>query len=221
VIGGIFIIGLNIFMVLFTAFDLNKERINDFLYCLEKNCGNRFIDLIYVFFDKDKGQIDVKNNKIRVHDFKTRPTITEFAQVANTRHANEIVMFANADIYFDDSLEKLTCANLNNVLVHLTRRELPGNPEEENFFRMKDVAADTWIFKAPLRARIDVPIGTLWCDHIIPQIAQAAGYKVIDPVLSVTSWHKHANRDLANKEKECIYRSGIWKTVWGKYSFFY
>lgn len=146
----------------------------------------------------------IKSPKITLHEIKTWPTFRNLFDIVNIKHRDKKVIIANADIYFDETLKKLDDISLKNKFLHITRKELPGNPARVNFFKQGIGAGDVWAFQAPINITnhlADARLGTHFCDHFISQSAKRAGYILYNPCLTVNCWHKHQFRNQAEEGK--------------------
>lgn len=115
----------------------------------------------------------------------------------------EICVVANSDISFDDSLRLAVPLVRENALVTLSRWEseagpvMGGHVADEDHGKLFSQSQDTWIFVAGglPRFRTDFQLGILTCETRLAYEAAAAGVTVLNPALSVRSWHHHASND--------------------------
>lgn len=192
---------------LFTYIKDASPRIGDFEYCLKRNVANPLLTSVNVL-TQNPAELQVvfhellKTNKVYLHEYDHWPTFNDFFWLINKKYPNRKVIVANGDIHFDDTLELLAWVDLEFKFLHITRKELPGNPGYVNFFELGIGAGDTWVFNSPITMKNDlanVKIGDLACDHFVSQAAMRSGYRLYNPCLSINCWHKHPNRD---KKKE-------------------
>jgi hypothetical protein len=180
---------------LFIYINSNPRRIPDFKFCLSKNIENPRINSINIL---SEAALPVISEMPKVRKFKvTRwPSYKDFFDIANEYYTGKHIIVSNADIFFDETLAHLDGFSLKGVFLHLTRKEVNGNPEDLNFFGQGLGAGDSWFFQAPCWTKLShTKIGTPYCDHIIWQGAAKAGYRVFNPCLNINGWHKHPMRD--------------------------
>ena len=170
----------------------DHARRGEIALCLRANLANAAISRVVVF-----GQPDVAtHDKLESVPAGDRPTFAEMFAFAE-RFAGEVVIVANADIYFDATLAH--AAGIGAGEMYALSRWCPetqricGPP--------MDSGADAWIFRAPLPAALPAALraeprqiaqGMPFCDHRLARIALDAGLRVTNPSLSVRAWHMHA-----------------------------
>ena len=115
-----------------------------------------------------------------------------------------IVAFANADICIDDaSWRDLWSVNLNGKFLALLRYDVPasGDVEEAQLFGPRADSQDTWIVRAAdvkalqpsVVQAFDIPFGKMGCDNAIALEMFRAKFIVVNPALSLKTWHFHAS----------------------------
>lgn len=194
---------------LFTYIKDSSRRISDFEHCLAKNVANVSLNSITIF-TQAKSELQVvfhellKNNRVFLHECLHWPKFSNFFSFINEKYQDKKVIVANGDIYFDETLELLDKVSLDNKFLHITRKELHGNPPRTNFFELGIGAGDTWVFNSPITITnnlANVHIGNLACDHFVSQAALRSGYQLFNPCLSINCWHKHPHRDKKKEDK--------------------
>ncbi len=187
--------------------EVNVQRQQEYLECLIRNLQHPNIAHIHVFYDESKdGQGEntilsvLKSNTITISYINKRPTFQEIFTYVNTAFPERRLIIANADIYFDDTLHRLSTFDLTHHFIALTRWEVQSNGELENhpfYYQGAPTfhSQDTWIFQTPI-ALFDTrntSIGIAYCDSDIAYLAAVAGYKVCNPCLSIVSHHLHVS----------------------------
>jgi len=167
-----------------------SNRHYQYLYCLQQNL--KIVDQILIVLE-DKIKLP-QSGKIIIKHINHRPTFKELFQIANNITAsNDINIISNADIYFDETI-KLTNKITKNTCFTLTRHDFKNDK-----FILPQVPAgtqDTWVF----RGQINIPpqsnfmMGYYGCDHRIAYELNAVGYNVINPCLSIKTYHIHVGR---------------------------
>lgn len=175
------------------------ERRAEFERCFKENVANKCIGKIYVLYEKFDGNAPdfLVDPKIEVIAWPQQPTYKDFFDFANEHFKDQVVIVANTDIFFDDTLsyiEKLDFTREHLVLV-LTRYNVP---EYKGRWRRHVRSMDTWIFKTPMEYKDARYItGRPGCDLAMLDEWIAIGYNVSNPSLTVKTWHVHENDDRA------------------------
>ena len=177
--------------------ELNLRNL-EFKYCFVKNINNRFIDEIIVFFENYDDSLPtlvefdyMQDDKVKIIGVDSFPDYSVLFDYANDNFKGEIVIIANADIYYDETLAKVNSLNFrDNMLLFLTRsRKGPDFPIQ----LQNPGSFDSFIFKSPIQPFYkDVMMGLLGCDSYLLQKANEAGMEVYNPALSVMSYHHHS-----------------------------
>jgi len=132
-----------------------------------------------------------------------RSTFATLFALAAERFGGEVCVVANSDIVFDQSLrlaEPLLRRRGRPTLVALTRWDDPSGPSMEGrvvggTWRFYSHSQDAWMFVAgglpPFTA--DFTLGIPACENRLAHEAHGAGVAVVDPALTVRTWHHHAS----------------------------
>ena len=222
---------INLFCEIF--FEANNERLNEYVYCINKNINNQNIKKIYLvcyeetfthneeyfktlFTDKlDKTDkitliLDPVNKRFLFNNFveMSKKFISE----------NEIVAVTNLDIFFPDDNEwknvdkKFFIPTSNECALALSRTEYIN----DNYFFIDQGAwergefADAWVFKTPLKLTensfpCDIPVGSApSCDNYMFYIMNQE-YK---EVFNWADKYKIFHYDLCRKPESLINKSG-------------
>jgi hypothetical protein len=118
---------------------------------------------------------------------------------ARTARADEVVVVHNADIYFDESLRLAEWMGQGDFWA-LSRHEHSSRLglKSARLAAGADHSQDAWVFKWPAShiwrdfcdmSRLE--FGRVGMDNLIAYEAVLAGYRVINPSLSVLAWHVH------------------------------
>lgn len=181
--------------------ETNKERTNEYIYCLEKNISHPCIDQIHVVYDTIND--DVKNtllnylknkNSIKISYVKGRPSFGYLFEIANNTYNGKTIILSNADIYFEKSLELLLNYDLTSRFLSLTRWEVARNGTlSPNFGWGGHYGADTWIFKSPIEKFKDdsFALGTWGCDGFLIYQAYKSSLTPLNPCKTIKCCHYH------------------------------
>lgn len=176
----------------------NADRKKELEYCLEKNKKNELIDNIIVV---NRGE---------------RATYGDFFR-AMSAYPKDVNIIANADIYFDKTIELASKIKKNNCFA-LTRWEyyngkvIDFNERHNNgYFRPSPPqwSQDAWIFRgyitpeyfdiveavAAKNKRVNIPfqLGIPGCDNKFAAMLHEKGIKVTNPSFSIKAIHVHRN----------------------------
>lgn len=183
----------------------NAVRNSELDYCLTTNLDNDLINKV-IIISKDKLPFKIKGIKIKYEHIDDDLTYSDIFDIMNKyMQANTIGILANSDIYFDESLLMLHTVNMNNVVYCLTRYDILDGDTFENKFRNKSDSQDVWIFSDKIKqVNADFGMGIKGCDNRLAYELQKSGYKVLNPSLSIKSYHYHLSEyrsKLYNVEK--------------------
>lgn len=131
-----------------------------------------------------------------------RATFADLFRLAADRYAGEICVIANSDIACDASLrlaEPIVAAD-RPVLVALTRWDDAAGPSMEGRvdptdWRFYSHSQDAWMFVAGRLPEFPAAflLGIPGCESRLAFEAATAGVAVVDPALSIRTWHLHAS----------------------------
>ena len=113
------------------------------------------------------------------------------------KFAGRVCVLANADIQFDHTARLLEGAVCDpKRFVTLTRWESPATPRMIGHYvdeRFYSGSQDVWAFMGGELVGIGdrIPLGYIGCDNAIAGEAMKAGYDVVNPALSIRTWHNH------------------------------
>jgi hypothetical protein len=145
------------------------------------------------------------------------------------RFPGQLCVVANTDIIFDETILGLTGVVSDNDFVALTRWDSSVSPrmighilnvpkvhesngrQHYDDFVLFSGSQDAWAFIASERvlSSPDVYLGLQACDQVIASWAVLSGMRLLNPSLSVRSWHRH----------ETFFRKPTTKTLGGLYAY--
>lgn len=186
-------------MILLVGFyqDPSPARAGELLECLRRNAANARIERIHVFLEDRVDPMDIGRRypalaspKIRLIEHGRRLTYAALLEHANRQLAGEVVVVANADIFFDETLAFVHGMPLEGRMLCLSRWEEGADGVPRHFDRAD--SQDAWIFEPPLPPiACDFFLGIPGCDNRLAHEAAAAGVRVSNPSLSVRPRHLH------------------------------
>jgi hypothetical protein len=161
---------------------------------LSRNLDSNLFEKIILFCDP--GAIPpITDQKIEVIQTKHRSKYCDFFKEGN-KHTNKIVVVANSDIFFDETLnfaEKYLVEEKR--VLALTRYEyvLQNNGTYSSHMQMGCDSQDSWIFLPALdtgNMDISFGLGVPGCDNRLAS-ELSKKYEVINPSLSIKTYHVH------------------------------
>lgn len=192
--------------------ETNKDRIREYITCMEYNLNHKYIESIHVLYDTSKNNLNdhenhilnyIKSKNIAITYIHGRPTYGMCFDLANRNYPNNRIILCNADIYFNDTLKQLQSYDLTNKFIALTR----WNVQEDESIKPHtytngadaEYSQDVWIFKTPLKTFYEdtIQLGLPSCDGRIAYEARQSGLEVINPCLTIQCCHLHLS-DIRN-----------------------
>ena len=181
-----------------------ERRYQELLFCLQQNLKLKSIEKIHIF-DEGGTHADLSkiSPKIQTYPIESRPTYQDFFNFSKQHLHSQKVIVANSDIFFDSSLDLLLKRDFKKTVYALTRYNLLPYPDNRGVvWKRNHGSQDCWIFEAPLCDFFaDIKLGWYGCDNWIAYEMSKAGLSVLNPSLTVFSWHVHEN---AQKEKNGV-----------------
>jgi hypothetical protein len=209
----------------------SPTRIAELLTCLERNLANRGIASVDVFFD-DSRPLETKvllerlrTLPVSLEMIEGRPTYRQLFEYANAKWPNSTVAVANADIYFDDTLELLRHVSLDEAILALTRWNVLADGTAQllvladgfpNYF-----SADTWIFNTPLELDFycEYELGTMFCDSFLNGRLFESSLSVVNPCLELKTYHLQAEESLSQqfeKDDTVEQKRAMWRAEYAR-----
>jgi hypothetical protein len=176
--------------------DKNEDRKNEYLVCLKNNI-NAFSDCLILVENKDRVYFEsleiilLPNQRVRY--IENRPTFNDFFEILDeSEFSNSINVICNSDIYFEETncFDAYFQADAK-VCLALSRWDI-NNDGTSNLFNRID-SQDTWVFfgNPKFRLSLDFTMGVAGCDNRLAYELEQAGFSVINPSLSVKTYHLH------------------------------
>jgi hypothetical protein len=170
--------------------DPDPNRRNELFECLKRNIENTCLEEIHLFAEDSVHFDRIQSPKIHVIAHGRRVTYHDLFSYANNRLPGRRVIIANADIFFDDSLTRLTPYDLSGRLLCLSRWDVQTDGSS-SFFR-QPASQDAWIFDTPIREfTCDFHLGVPGCDNRLAWEAERAGLALSNPARSLRANHLH------------------------------
>lgn len=169
-----------------------SARADEIARCLASNLAHPDVAAVHVF-DETRGGLSAPfHPKMVVVPAGERVTYGRFFRYANEALPGELVVVANSDIFFDESLSLLRGYPMDGVMLACTRWD--EQPDGTTRMWTNPGSQDSWFVKAPVPARLtqaEFYLGKIACDNRIAWEAAAAGLDVRNPVLDLRTRHLH------------------------------
>lgn len=182
----------------------NNERIVELKECLITNNNNKFINEIHLFIEKDYNFDFIKNNKIKFIKTDKQLSFKKVFDYSNIFDNNHIMILANSDIYFDESLKNIHDIDFNKKFYALNKYNLDKNNNLKLDIRPN--SQDTWIWKPPINIIQNenntndyfneydgIILGIGSCDNRILKIVEDSGYNIRNIFRIIKTIHNHKN----------------------------
>ena len=188
----------------------NKARDKELQKCLRKNLENPYVDEILLFTEGKDLNIP-SDKKIKQVPMKTRLSYANCIDaIQKVIGGGKLVVFANADIYLDDSWKSLWSVNMKDVFLALLRWEEGVDGKEPTLFGPRNDSQDTWVIhsdsvlsKEWKLDAFNIPFGKAGCDNAILVEFLRNKFKIVNPAMSLKTIHVHAS-EVRNYEKTDI-----------------
>jgi hypothetical protein len=168
-------------------------------FCTKHNVNNSNFDKVYVLLEKDEDDFPwLHNDRTEVININKRANYKTFIEFANERSSgNDIHILANLDIFFDSSVQHLDQMKEKDFIT-LTRWDINAETKQARFFNV-NCSQDTWIWKGKIdfdNTTLDLTynLGTPGCDNAVCGEFHENGYRVLNPSLTVKSFHLHQDK---------------------------
>lgn len=167
---------------------------------LEKNIACPYIDKIVLLNEKSHRQLP-QSPKLEEVVIGHRLTYLDvFERIKKSLPKNAIAVFANSDIYLDETLRQLYSLDLNKRFLSLLRYEATiDDSVPPKIFGPRPDSQDTWIVRAdsidfePTAADFGFMFGIPGCDNAINISMLRRRFVVVNPSLSIKTYHLHTS----------------------------
>ena len=164
------------------------------------------INKIYLFVEKDYDFSFLKNinkNKLTLIKTDRQLNYNKVFNFSNDFNRKNIIILANSDIYFNDTLSEIYNLDYENTFYALNRYDIKN---DELVLHDLVNSQDTWIWKPPLNIIFNdnnkndyfdindgIILGIGGCDNRIFKIVDDSGYKVKNASDKIQTIHNHKN----------------------------
>jgi hypothetical protein len=155
--------------------------------CLMNNLNSPEIDHVYLYCESGS----VPSHPKLTAQYNGRPTYQNLIDWANDiAQDGDVVVIANSDIYFDETLNWAHNVHMESTMIALSRWDVLPNGTKRLF--AYEHSQDTWIFKGKIRITgADYFMGLPGCDNKIAYDANHQGYRVVNTAKDIITYHLH------------------------------
>ena len=182
----------------------SAAREREVVTCLRRNAASSLIDRVVLLNEKTESLPQGLGEKVSEEVIGARLTYKAVLEWISGVPDDVIVAFANADICIDDaSWRDLWSVKLDGKFLALLRYDVPasGAVEEATLFGPRADSQDTWVVRAAdvkaagaaAWSAFDFPFGKMGCDNAVALEMFRAKFLVVNPALSLKTWHFHAS----------------------------
>ena len=184
----------------------NPERNKEIKTCLKYNVLNPYINKIYLLNEKifNYEELGVENDKIIQIPIGNRLKYTDvfywvnLAQLLPDFEPGYIIL-ANADIFFDDTLENVLKSDMNEkpIMMCQLRYDYDGSPTGIKIFGPRADSQDAWIWHSNWNNKLiknkafNFELGQPGCDNHITYLFKICGFSLVNDPQLVHCLHYH------------------------------
>ncbi len=183
----------------FTPDKARRER--EIKRCLEKNIACEYIDKIILLNEKEYNEPLMKSPKVQQKVIGQRMRYSDVMRTIykDIPHATHVV-FANSDIYLDETWRSLWSLNMKDTFLSLLRYEEPtAQGAEPQLFGPREDSQDTWVVSSTsVKERqwddfsaLTFEFGKAGCDNAINVEMLRKKFIVANPSLTLRTIHCH------------------------------
>tara|TARA_Y100001963_G_scaffold150865_1_gene232733 strand:- start:2552 stop:3166 length:615 start_codon:yes stop_codon:yes gene_type:complete len=161
-----------------------EERNLEVIDVINSNIESGFFNTVTVFSSRYESRIKCN----------TTPCDRITYQMVFDMQSSGVNILSNSDIKFDKTILKSRDITYREFWA-LTRYELDGSRHKHDDPYKGSDSQDVWIWKDQCRIRqANFTLGVAGCDNRVAAEAHIAGYDVLNPSESITTWHHHTSR---------------------------
>ena len=194
----------------------NSIRQDELYKCLKNNLESPYIDTILLFVESKNITLPPDPyKKLVTIPLKTRITYSNCIEAIQSRLGpGYIVVFANADIYLDDSWKSVWSVNLHDTFLALLRWEEGDDNNPHTIFGPRADSQDTWVIHSDSVMdrkwslnNLNIPFGQAGCDNAICIEFLRHKFKIVNPSWSLKTIHVHKSEIRNYDPKNIVDRS--------------
>ena len=185
-----------------SSFSQRKQEIDD---TVKRNSTHPAFEKYIIFLEKEEDravleQVIIADKHIEVINVGKRTNYADIFKFLSDRKDlfDKVCIYSNADIYFDDTIEELKKVTERHFIC-LSRREIDANGNSVDYPpKVTMTTQDLWAFVNPVPAKLidatNFVNGHWGCENRLAYEAQAVGYQLFNPYLTVKIYHNHKSQ---------------------------
>ena len=194
---------------------ITPRRNKELKTCLHKNLACPFIDHVVLLNEQDYSELPT-NPKLSVRRLEHRITYLDVLEAVRTLPSGDFVIFSNADIYCDETLQTLWQIPLaaHRLCLALLRWEDTGVAGvSPTIFGPRADSQDTWILArdsidfTPTEEEFGFPFGKPGCDNAIGIALMRKRCAVVNPAYTIKTYHVHTSNLRSYDPQDILYKS--------------
>ena len=195
-----------IYLILQFYVDKNAARHAENVFCLQRNADNVHIRSIFLLNEREYSAAELgvndPNGKIKQVVTNARLLYSDVFAHVSSKNIDGYVVFANTDIFLDDSIVELRHTNLHRKkqMYALLRHEYDPYSGRSRLFGPRYDSQDTWIFHSSQNITANqgralrFSFGKPGCDNKFAYVASALGYALFNDPLLIKTHHYHTSQ---------------------------
>ena len=171
----------------------NDERNQEYLFALDRNIDNEYIDTIFLFVEDMSHVEGIESEKVKIVELDSRPTFQDIIDFGNKELKGQQCIISNTDIFMDDTLSHVKDNDISNLFLSLTRWDVKTDGTIEYYdVENKGWTQDTYIYESPIDIKdANFFVGLPGQENRLAYLAYEAGLNVINPSLLLIIKHFH------------------------------
>jgi hypothetical protein len=215
-----------------TLYDVkDPKRLEENQKTIFLNVKNKYIKKIIIFYEgynERTTKFNLNHEKIEVINTKIHQTYKILFEYANNFLKDKIVIIANTDILFDNTINLVNRLDFNSkYLCALTRWDKENEFSDKYFLLQQEGknvswSFDSYIFKSPINFdsdSIDIKVGVAGCDTLlIKRLCYDNLFIVTNPCLDIITYHiDNYDRKRTYEISKCTYWNSFdYPAPWNK-----
>ena len=191
----------------------NQERRDEIEFCLKENVMNPLITNIFLLNERlySDEELGINSKKIVQIIIGHRLLYSDVFNITKQLPCMGYNILANADIFFDYSLEEVLKSNMNErpIMMAQLRWDYDGTPSGIKIFGPRADSQDAWIWHNKFSEMLaynkafNFQLGQAGCDNHIAYLFRVCGFSLVnDPELvHCLHYHKTEIRDYVAKDR--------------------
>lgn len=204
------------------------RRWRELCTALRRNAENPFVHRLHIMQEEDvvaeawsQWPANLKEKLVVIPPASDRLTYRTALTYLEALPECDFAAFANADIYFDQTLRELWSTNFKDTCLALLRYEVKSGQDEADakLFGPRDDSQDAWIFRVYDLKRhgahqwpLTFALGQAGCDNAFAGELVRRRWRVANPCMSIKAFHLHESAVRSYREDDRV-TLGVYATI--------